>query len=608
MSDSSSDEPVAAAPVKVRPPVVDSDSSEDEVAPASKQKPPSTPVRTAVKNSDRDDSEDKVPKKAAAKEQPTAAKVVAKATADSDDSDDESPARLDRKEAPAADQDSSSEEEVAAKPKAKGAAAPAAAAQDSDSSSEEVVSAKPKAKAAAKPAVETDSDDASPPTRAAPKVAATAEDSDSDSEVASAPKAASSGKPAVVKDSSSDEEMAQARPAPKAPVALANDSDDDDKPAAKAIKAAPETRGDQKKAKLDAAVEEIKSGAGTSSKQKGDDDTDELRVIIKGLPFSETEDAVRKVWSSCGKMKHVKMLKREDGSFNGVCFITFRNADGVKAAMKKDGDRTTYKGRNLSVARALKTAPKKGVNPTETKQMKRKVAEPEKNPGGLKAIISKDVYKTMLRLQDQKDFVSLGKLAAKIVKSAEAAQQEIEGQHKAREKKSENTVFVRGLPRKDFDEEAFTKRFQDCGDIKYVWLPLKKDGGIKGFGTIRFKTEEALQKALKYDGTKCKGEVLSVRKSEPVKLSNASSGEVKKQEADKAGAKRKTPSTGEVSSEVADKQAKKKHKQAPEAVGTEAPTKDNSERKSKEHKEKHKDKAADVEVVQKKAKKEKAPK
>lgn len=607
MSDSSSDEPVAAAPVKVRPPVVDSDSSEDEVAPASKQKPPSTPVRTAVKNSDRDDSEDKVPKKAAAKEQPTAAKVVAKATADSDDSDDESPARLARKEAPAADQDSSSEEEVAAKPKAKGAAAPAAAAQDSDSSSEEVVSAKPKAKAAAKPAVETDSDDDSPPTRAAPKVAATAEDSDSDSEVASAPKAASSGKPAVVKDSSSDEEMAQARPAPKAPVALANDSDDDDKPAAKAIKAAPETRGDQKKAKLDAAVEEIKSGAGTSSKQKGDD-TDELRVIIKGLPFSETEDAVRKVWSSCGKMKHVKMLKREDGSFNGVCFITFRNADGVKAAMKKDGDRTAYKGRNLSVARALKTAPKKGVNPTETKQMKRKVAEPEKNPGGLKAIISKDVYKTMLRLQDQKDFVSLGKLAAKIVKSAEAAQQEIEGQHKAREKKSENTVFVRGLPRKDFDEEAFTKRFQDCGDIKYVWLPLKKDGGIKGFGTIRFKTEEALQKALKYDGTKCKGEVLSVRKSEPVKLANASSGEVKKQEADKAGAKRKTPPTGEVSSEVADKQAKKKHKQAPEAVVAEAPKKDNSERKSKEHKEKHKEKAADVEVVQKKAKKEKAPK
>jgi len=539
MSDSSSDEHVVAAPVNRKPPVVDSDSSEDEVAPASKKGAPSTPVRAAAKNSDRDDSEDKVPKKAAAKEQPTTAKVVAKTAADSDDSDDESaPARP----AKAAAQDSSSEEEVAAKPKAKAAVAPAAVAQDSDSSSEEVVSAKT-------------------------KVAAAAQDSDSDSEAA-----------------------------PKAPVALANDSDDSDdsdKPAAQATKA----KGEQKKAKLDAAVQEPKPSATASSKQKGDDETDELRVIIKGLPFTETNSGVRKVFSSCGHIKHVKMLTNENGTFNGVCFINFATADGAKAALKKDGDRKQYKGLSLSVARANKTIPQKGVDATKKKQNKATVL-PDTNPGGLKTVITKDMYHTMVKLQEAKDFVSLEKLATKIAKTAKAAQQEIAGQHKGKEKRSGNTVFVRGLPMKDFDEEAFSKRFQDCGEFKFVWLPVKKDGTIKGFGTIGFKTEEAFNKALKYDGTKCKGEVLSVKKSEPVKLGTT---EVAKGEADKAGAKRKTPPTEDVSSEVADKQAKKKHKQAPEAVADEAPRKDKSERKTKEHKEK----PADEEVVHKKAKKDK---
>ena len=98
---------------------------------------------------------------------------------------------------------------------------------------------------------------------------------------------------------------------------LHSNSGDNDKLVAKAIKTAPETRSDRKKA------EEPKSSATTSRKHNGDDDSNEFRVIIKGLPFIETQGGARKAFSSSGKqkIKDVKMLRRKDGSFNGVCSV-----------------------------------------------------------------------------------------------------------------------------------------------------------------------------------------------------------------------------------------------------------------------------------------------
>jgi len=486
--------------------------------------------------------------------------------------------------------DSSSDENVVAPPKARPVVdsdsseddppariTPKATAvvktEDSSSDDDEPVP-KAKAKAVARPVVETDSEDDSPPARVVPKAAAKDSDSDSDDEVTVAPKA----KP-MVEDSSSD----------------------DEDEAAKATQKKQGKEQDVKaKAKLDAAVEEPKRNSTENTKQKGEDDTDDLRVIVKGIPFKVKEAEVRKCFSNCGGINHVKMLADEKGLSRGVACITFVTSAGVKEALQKNGDKEQYKGRTLSVERALKRpaangdAPKKNKKQKQNKNHDGKVKSGEGGSSGSTAdpsvIVNQEIIQKMLRLQEVKDFSSLEKMGAKIVKLAQSAQQLARDQQNARKKRFENTIFVKGLPVKDFNEEAFQRRFQDCGSIKFVWMPSKSDGENKGFGTISFKTEEAFEKALKYNGTKCGGNVLSVVKSERSKPKEGNKGEAgkvdktgeggnvdKKGEADVTSkqrseaqvaerpAKRKMSSAEEVSSEVATKQAKKERKHAAEA-------------------------------------------
>lgn len=551
MSDSSSEEELNKVVAPKQLPVVDSDSSDDE-APA-KVTPASTPARKAS-GLDRDDSEDKLPKKA-----------VAKAAADSS-SDEEVPAKPAAKAAVFADSDSDSEEE-APKPKAKAAPAAQLPAGDDSSSEEEVVAA-PKAKAAARPAVETDSECESPAPRDVPKVVAADADSDSDSdgEVAAPPKAQSTQKTIV--DESSDEEMEPAKPAEQ-PVK-------------------------SKKAKLDAAAEEPKKGSTSTAndKQKGEDDAGSFRVIVKGLPFKVKEDNLKKTFSKCGDIKHVKMLMDDRGLPRGIAFITFAAEAGVAAALKKDGDKGVYEGRNLSVERAMKQPARDDFKKNKKQPNKPADGKNKSGEGGWKeqsapedptAIVNDKTVRKLVHLQQIKDFASLERLGQKIVRAAQAAQQVAKDSQKNSKKRFENCVFVKGLPAKDFNQEAFTKRFEDCGDIKFVWLPMKGDGETKGFGTIAFKTEAAFQKALKYDGTKCKGEVLSVQKSAPAKETDKGQ-KVKKGEADNAPKRKNEEPIDE---------AKKKAKH------------EKDESKHKARKERKEQPAVAEEVVVKKSKKEK---
>jgi RNA recognition motif-containing protein len=519
MSDSSSEENVNAP--KVVKPIVDSDSSDDEVAPKPKAKAALAPAKAAVEDSSSDDDEPAPKPKAAPKAAPVKAAV---------------------------EDSSSDDDEPAPKPKAKAAAK---AAADDSSSEEEVVAAKPAVKVAVapKPVVDSDSESDSPHKgQVAPKVQAAAADSDdSDDEVAVAPKA----KVAVA-------------PKAKVPAKDSDSSSEDDEPMAqvKAAQTKPE-KNQTLKAKLDAAVEEPKQSSTVNTKQKGDDDTEDFRVIIKGLPFKAEEKDLKKDFSSCGSIKHVKVLQDDKGQSRGIAFIVFTSSVGVDAALQRDGDKEKYKGRTLSVARAEK---RKGAPPgaenkrpeQNDKDRKRKTAEggSSGSTADPNAILTKDTFQQMLRLQESKDFSSLEKMAAKIVKSCAAAQERArQEQGGANKKRQQNTVFVKGLPHTDFDDEAFQKRFQDCGDVKFVWLPKNADGDAKGFGTVSFKTEEAFQKALKYNGTKCKGGVLSVVKSEP---KPKAAGEGSETKAGEQTPKRKKPSTEEVSSsEVVEKAAKK---------------------------------------------------
>jgi len=76
----------------------------------------------------------------------------------------------------------------------------------------------------------------------------------------------------------------------------------------------------------------------------------ENTVFIRGLPFSVTEDSVRKDFSECGEIESLKLPLNEEGKPRGIAFIKYKSAEGVDAAIKFND--TEYGGRYIGVEKA----------------------------------------------------------------------------------------------------------------------------------------------------------------------------------------------------------------------------------------------------------------
>jgi len=74
---------------------------------------------------------------------------------------------------------------------------------------------------------------------------------------------------------------------------------------------------------------------------------------------------------------------------------------------------------------------------------------------------------------------------------------------------NELTVFVRGLPW-SVEEELLKKDFAECGEIERLSLPLNEEGKPKGISFIKFKTQEGVDAALKFDSTEYGGRTIYV--------------------------------------------------------------------------------------------------
>merc|ERR1711972_1136079 len=73
----------------------------------------------------------------------------------------------------------------------------------------------------------------------------------------------------------------------------------------------------------------------------------EMTVFVGGIPFSFTEDVLRKDFSECGEIEKMNVPMNEEGKPRGIAFITYKSKEGVDAALKFDGDE--YGGRTLKV-------------------------------------------------------------------------------------------------------------------------------------------------------------------------------------------------------------------------------------------------------------------
>merc|ERR1719373_391122 len=63
---------------------------------------------------------------------------------------------------------------------------------------------------------------------------------------------------------------------------------------------------------------------------------EQLTIFVGGIPWSTSEDTVRKDFAECGEIEKLHMPMNEEGKPKGIAFITYKNKKGVEAALKFD--------------------------------------------------------------------------------------------------------------------------------------------------------------------------------------------------------------------------------------------------------------------------------
>eukprot|EP00928_Gymnodinium_smaydae_P022244 TRINITY_DN1873_c0_g1_i1.p1 TRINITY_DN1873_c0_g1~~TRINITY_DN1873_c0_g1_i1.p1 ORF type:complete len:460 (-),score=143.66 TRINITY_DN1873_c0_g1_i1:354-1733(-) len=190
-------------------------------------------------------------------------------------------------------------------------------------------------------------------------------------------------------------------------------------------------------------------GSAADAGNEDDDSKQELTVFVGGIPFNCEEGVLRNDFAECGDISRLTMPLDNEGRPGGYAFITFKSKEAVTAALAFDG--TDYGGRTLEVKRANK------------------------------AKAAKVLAKT------QKD---------------EAAEDATP--------KQEFTVFVSGIPW-SCEESALKKDFAECGKITKLNMPMNDQGKPRGIAFITFETKDAVQAALKFDGTEYGSRTLAVK-------------------------------------------------------------------------------------------------
>ncbi|XP_058080902.1 uncharacterized protein LOC131229058 isoform X4 [Magnolia sinica] len=208
-----------------------------------------------------------------------------------------------------------------------------------------------------------------------------------------------------------------------------------------------------------------------------------FEIFVGGLARSVTEGMIREVFCSCGEILEVRMIKDQNGTSKGFCFVRFATKEAAfKARKEKDG--SMLEGKKLGVAQSAN--------------------QDSLFLGNLRKDWSFEEFNKMVhqaaarahRIGSKPDFV-LGDKWHPIVDWAEK-EPEIDPEELAKIK----VAFVGNLP-KNTDEGYLKKLFEPFGKLEKVALSRK---GHFPVGFIHFAKRSELDNAIKeMDGKMVQG-------------------------------------------------------------------------------------------------------
>merc|ERR1712151_419001 len=218
----------------------------------------------------------------------------------------------------------------------------------------------------------------------------------------------------------------------------------------------------------DVVVQARKNSGGLANMTKEQPKTDggntgmlHNEVIVKGLPFSATEDDIWNYFAECGEVASINLLKGYDGASKGCGFVRFVDGSSVAAAEACSG--ADFNGRKIFV------------------EMTKPKAQRDQGQGR--------------NFNDDRKGGDFGAPRERRQHSNE-----------------EQTVFVGNLSF-NTDVDKLWEFFGPCGNIKDVRIGKRPDGSSRGFAHIEFDSTDGVRKAMGYAGRKLDGRALNVDSS-----------------------------------------------------------------------------------------------
>lgn len=198
---------------------------------------------------------------------------------------------------------------------------------------------------------------------------------------------------------------------------------------------------------------------------------EERTVFVRGVSPAATEKDVRDTFAAVGEVADVRMPADATGKVHkGYAYVEFATADGVKAALAKDG--IELAGAVLEVARSI-----------PMKDHRHQTAAPRKD---------------LPQRSNQRSIV----------------ESKLEREDPVRQSaKFPNTIYVKNLAFQ-VDENMLRDHFASCGEVSQVLLVRNGHGRSRGFGFIEFKEAESAQAALLLTDSQIAGRDVVVSRSQ----------------------------------------------------------------------------------------------
>jgi len=246
-------------------------------------------------------------------------------------------------------------------------------------------------------------------------------------------------------------------PAKKEESSDASDDEEQQKPASKsqpkqngANKAQPKKQEESEEEEETPKVKNVQS-----------EETGSHEIIVKGLPFTSSENDVKEFFAECGSIDRVNLLKGHDGRSKGIAFVTFNNANAVTTAISYTG--SDFGGRSVTIE---KTTPRDQRAPAPAK-------------GGF--------------------------------------------QQKSERDPTSSSVFVGNLSYQT-TEDSLRGVFEACGKIANIRVATDQEGNPRGFAHIDFASPDSVEKAVSKAGAKVDGRAIRVDYSTPKKQDGGNRG------------------------------------------------------------------------------------